>query len=112
MTKSNKKLITENADLKRRLKESDELLSAIRHGDIDALVISESEGEKVFTLEGADRAYRIFVEAMNEGAITLTIAGTIIYSNRRFAEMVNSNLEKVIGSSIFNFLLEFRPRHL
>ncbi len=91
-------------NLSERLKESEELLSAIHSGDVDALVISGPNGDQVYTIEGADYAYRIAVETMNEGAITLTSDGVIIYCNRRFADMVSTPLERVIGASIYDFV--------
>ena len=41
---------------------------------------------------------------MNDGAVTMTSDGTILYCNRRFAEMMKCPLEKVIGSSIYRFI--------
>lgn len=104
MAKSNEELAAENEDLRRSLDESQELLRAITGGEVDALVVSGTEGEQVFTLEGADRAYRILIEAMSDGAVTMTSDGTILYCNRHFADMTMSPLEKVIGSSIYRFI--------
>ena len=39
---------------------------AVHRDPIDALVVTTSEGEKVFTLAGADYGYRAMVETMNE----------------------------------------------
>jgi PAS domain-containing protein len=100
----NEKLSVENEELRRSLGESQELLHAISRGEVDALVVSRPGGDQVFTLEGADRAYRVLIEAMNEGAVTTNSEGTILYCNRRFAEMVKFSLEKVIGSSIYQFI--------
>lgn len=104
MTKSYEELLAENEELRRALGESQELLQAISSGDVDAFVLSGSQGEQVFTLEGADRAYRILIEAMSDGAVTMTSDGTILYCNRHFAEMMKSPLEKVIGSSIYRLI--------
>ena len=104
MAKSYEELLAENEALCRSLDESRELLRAISNGEVDALVLSGSEGEQVFTLEGADRAYRVLIEAMNDGAVTMASDGTILYCNQRFAEMVRSPLERVIGSSIYRFI--------
>jgi PAS domain S-box-containing protein len=90
---------SEAEELRQRLDEAEETLRAIRLGEVDALVVSGSAGEKVFILRGADHAYRIIVEDMNEGAVTLSCDGTILYSNRRFADLLNLPLERVIGSS-------------
>jgi PAS domain S-box-containing protein len=43
---------------------------------------------------------------MNEGALVLTSDGTIIYSNQRFADMLDVPLGQVIGSRIHRFARE------
>ncbi len=97
-------LAAEVRDLRARLLEAEETLRAIRRGEVDALVVEGSRGEQIFTLKGADHSYRIFLEAMHEGAATLTAGGVILYCNRRFAEMVQNPLEDVIGSSLQRFV--------
>ena len=95
--------MAEVEDLRTRLAEAEELLRAIRSGEVDAMVVSGPQGEQVFTLQGADHAYRVLIEGMAEGAVTLAPDGTILYCNHRFAGMLSSSLEKVIGASIFSF---------
>jgi len=90
-------------DLRLRLQEAEETLSAIRNGEVDSLVVSGPNGDQVFSLKGAEQPYRLFVEQMREGAVTLTTDGTILYCNRRFAEMMRTPLEKVIGSKLQSF---------
>jgi PAS domain S-box-containing protein len=102
--KTQRALLEEIAELKARLGEAEETLEAIRSGTIDALVVQGPEGEQVFTLRGADQTYRALVEAMNEGAVTLTPEGTVLYCNQRFADIVETPLEKVIGSLFFGFV--------
>jgi|APCry1669189070_1035195.scaffolds.fasta_scaffold02716_4 PAS domain S-box-containing protein len=97
---SHVRLVRENAELRRRLAEAEETLHAIHTGEVDALVVSSIGGDQVFTLKGADQPYRMLIEDMNEGALTLTMDGVILYANRRFAEMLKAPLEKVIGSAI------------
>lgn len=97
---SHLRLVRENAELRTRLAEAEETLHAIRTGEVDALVVSGISGDQVFTLKGADHPYRMLIEDMNEGALTLTTDGVILYANRRFAEMLKAPLEKVIGSAI------------
>ena len=86
------------------LAEAREVLQAIQAGEIDALVVSTPEGEQIYSLKGAEHAYRLMVEAMSEGAVTLDASGTIIYCNQRFADMVRAPLEKVIGASMDAFV--------
>src|SRR5688572_13321717 len=94
----------EQLDLRRRLESVEEMVRAIREGEIDALVVGADGLERVHTLRGADETYRIFVEAMGEGAVNVALDGTILYCNRRFAELVGAPLEETIGGSIFRFV--------
>jgi PAS domain S-box-containing protein len=90
----------ETADLRSELAEAQETLRAIRQGEVDALVVSTAEGDRVYTLESADQAYRVIIEQMQEGAVTIVKDGSIHYSNGRFADMVGIPLEQVLGSSL------------
>ena len=101
---SPREILLEFDNLRARLDEAEQTLEAIRSGDVDALVVYGEHGEKVYTLKGADEPYRVFVEDMKEGAVTLSTDGTILYCNQSFAEMAGTPLEKVIGSSIQNLL--------
>ena len=87
-------------ELHNRLQEAEDTVRAIRAGEIDALVVTGPLGEKVFILRGADHPYQVIVEEMNEGAATVSPEGTILYCNRRFADLLETPLEQVIGSSI------------
>jgi two-component system CheB/CheR fusion protein len=97
-------LLSELEALTLRCLEAEETLRAIRSGEVDALVVAGSRGDQVFTLRGADHSYRVFLEAMHEGAATLGTDGTLLYCNRRFAEIVATPLEDVIGGSIHRFV--------
>ncbi len=97
-------LCRRDAELSARLEEAEETLSAIHRGEVDAVIVEGPAGNKVFTLQGADHAYRIFLEDMGEGAVTLTQGGLILYANRGFSEIVGAPPEQVIGSAIFRFL--------
>ncbi|MBE0428215.1 MAG: sigma 54-interacting transcriptional regulator [Nitrospirae bacterium] len=90
----------ENQNLRARLEELEETLSAIRSGEVDALIISDAQGEHVYTLKGANQPYRILVETMNEGTATVTPEGTVLYSNSRLAAMLKMPLEQLIGTSM------------
>ncbi len=92
------------SELTSRLAEAEETLRAIGAGEVDAVVTSGKNGPQVFTLEGADHAYRVLIESMNEGALTLTADKTILYANQCFARMVKCPLEQVTGSSFRRFL--------
>ena len=87
-----------------RLAEAEDTLRAIRHGEIDALVVQGPEGNRIYTLEGADEPYRMLVEEMHEGAVVLTSGGDILYANAKFAALVGAPLESVVGSSFHRYL--------
>lgn len=97
---SNRKLLIEINRLRNRLAEVEESLGAIQRGEVDALVVAGPEGDQIFTLAGAEHPYRVMVEAINEGAATLLRDGTILYSNRQFAKMMETPLEKLIGKCL------------
>jgi PAS domain S-box-containing protein len=86
------------AELHARLAEAEETLRALRSGQVDALVVQTAGGERIFTLEGADRAYRTLVETMAEGAATLTAQRSVLYANMRLGEMLGLPLDHLVGA--------------
>src|SRR4026209_2097335 len=92
------------AELKLRLTEANGTLDAIREGAVDALVVHGPKGARVFTLKGADHPYRLLVEAMNEGAVTLDARGRILYSNAKFAEILCTPLQNLVGAQFADFV--------
>lgn len=100
-----KKLLDENIELRLKLQESEEILEAIRSGAVDALTIQGPNGPQIYTIKGADHTYRVLIEEMNEGALTLNNDAIILYSNSRFADFINLPLQYIIGSSFYDFLL-------
>jgi two-component system CheB/CheR fusion protein len=105
MTKTKEQLIIENDELHSRLTETIETLSAIQKGDVDAIVVTGTKGEQVYSISSAETPYRTFIEEMNEGAVTLSREGIIIYCNQRFADFVSEPIEGVIGSYFKRFIV-------
>ncbi|UMY19920.1 ATP-binding protein [Methylobacterium organophilum] len=92
-------------ELEGRLEESEETLAAIRRGDFDAVVVEGAGGEQlVYTLENADRPYRVLIEQIQEGAFTLNADAMVLYCNRRFAEILGLRQETLIGRSLRAFV--------
>jgi PAS domain S-box-containing protein len=91
-------------DLQGHLDEAEETLRALRSGEVDAIVAAGPEGDRVYTLKGADETYRVMVQEMAEGALTLTLDGLILFSNKQFASLLRSPLERVIGSRVLDFV--------
>ncbi len=94
----------EIAELRARLEEAEDTLRAIRQGEVDALVVLDKQGEKVYTLKSADRPYRMMIEEMGQGAATLLGDGTLLYCNRYFADLIAAPLEHVLGASVYAFV--------
>lgn len=84
--------------LRQQLDEANATIDAIRAGQVDALVVDDHNGPKLYILKSADQTYRLFIEKMIEGAITMNHEGIILYCNTRFASMLNIPLENMIGS--------------
>jgi PAS domain S-box-containing protein len=91
-------------ELRNRLRESEETLTAIRSGDVDGIVVDGPGGMRLFTLDTPDQPYRLLVEHMNEGAATVAYDGTILYCNSTMAEMVGLPQQKLLGAQIGEFL--------
>ena len=92
-------------ELEARLEESEDTLEAIRRGDFDAVVVEGENGERqVYTLENTDRPYRVLIEQIQEGALTLSAEGTVLYCNRRLAEMLDVRQERLIGQPLKGFV--------
>jgi PAS domain S-box-containing protein len=104
MAKTKEQLIIENEELRSRLIEMEEAIWAIRNGEVDAIMVSGDKGDQVYSVSSAETPYRTFIEKMSEGAVTLTREGTILFCNQRFAEIVQSPYERVIGTSLKHFI--------
>jgi two-component system CheB/CheR fusion protein len=103
---SYQQLLNENQELRWQLEEATDAIEAIRAGEVDALIVNNNEGPQLYSLKSADQTYRLFIEKMTEGAVTLNTKGVILYSNSRFAMLVGQPLERVIGVDFVNFVAE------
>jgi len=75
--------------LRAQLHEAEELRHAISHGQVDAFVVGPSEDSKrVLMLSGAYARYRQLVEEMQQGAVTVSRSGEIMFANQAFAAML------------------------
>ncbi len=93
-------------DLEARLEESEDTLEAIQRGDFDAVVVQVPGGARqVYTLESADRPYRVLIEQIQEGALTLSVEGKVLYCNERLAAMLDMPQERLVGQPLADFIL-------
>ena len=92
--------------LRERLEEPEELQRAVSEGDLDALIMTGPEGEMVFTLTGADNAYRTLVEIAIEDIVIIDAELKIIYTGKRLINKTGYRKEEVIGRSWLDFIDE------
>ena len=92
-------------ELQRRLEEAEETLRAIRQGEVDALVIDSPKGEVIYTLTSADYPYRLMIDEMNEGAVSVSPDSYILYGNRNFASILGLTESKASGVPFGDFIV-------
>ena len=63
-------------------------------------MVSGRRGDQLVSLKGGETAYRMLVEAMSEGAATLSRYGAVLYCNHRFAELMCRPQDKIIGIAL------------
>ena len=99
-------VLNEQTKLRARLQGAEETLRAIRSGEVDALIVSGRRGEHIVSLKGGEPNYRLLVEAMSEGAATLSRKGVVLYCNRRFAKLLSKPPGKVVGMELQSLVAE------
>jgi PAS domain S-box-containing protein len=92
-------------DLQRRLDEAEDTLRAIRQGEVDALVVDGPKGEVIYTLTSADYPYRLMIDEMNEGAVSVSPDSYILYGNRNFASILGLTESKASGIPFGDFIV-------
>jgi PAS domain S-box-containing protein len=101
---THEQLTLEIAELRARLAETGETLAAIQSGQVDAVLVQGPEGDQLFTLQGAEDPYRVLIEQMNQGAVTLSADGCILYCNRRFSDLLKTPIEQIVGLAFGAFV--------
>jgi PAS domain S-box-containing protein len=86
--------------LRTQIVELDRALTAIRAGDVDAVVLDGPHGHQLYTLVSADRPYRVIVEGMGDGAVTVSERGIILYANVRLADLVGADRAALLGRDV------------
>jgi PAS domain S-box-containing protein len=91
-------------EVRAQLREAHETIEAIRGGGIDSLVIGPPGHEQVYSLASADRPYRLIVEAMNEGAATVSPRGVILDANPRLGSMTGQKTADMVGTAVLDLI--------
>ena len=91
-------------ELQRRLEDAEETLRAIRAGEVDALVIDGPNGADIYTLTSADYPYRLMIDEMNEGAVSVSPDAYILYGNRNFASILGLHETNASGIPFTDYI--------
>ena len=102
---SRDQLLLENESLRLRLAEAFEALNTLRLNEADALVEAGLSGNDTFSLTSSESPYHAFLEEMDEVVVTLTAEGIILYCNKRFAQLLGSTAEQLMGQPFDRFIL-------
>src|SRR5215813_4347207 len=106
-TTSTENLLSRIEELENRLEEAEQLIEAIKAGEVDAFALNNNDKPEIFTLQSGDYVYRLLIENFGEGALNLSKDGLIVYTNSYFHRLLQLPYEKVIANSIFDFIHPF-----
>jgi PAS domain S-box-containing protein len=86
--------------LRRRLDEAEDVRRAITGGEVDAFVVAAGGNSRVLLLANAYQRYRQLVEKMHQGAVTVTMTGSILFANQRFSDMIGVPLAQLYTATL------------
>jgi two-component sensor histidine kinase len=92
--------------------DAEETVEAIHGGNVDAVVVRSPDGLRVLMLEGADQPYRMVVERMSDGALTLGPDNTILYANKRLSELTGRPPADIFGKRFESLFAQAPPEEL
>ena len=101
---SKDELLLKIEELENRLAESEQMIEAIKAGEVDAFAVNLHDKAEVYTLQTGDYAYRVLIEKIGEGALNLSEDGLIVYTNSCFFELIHLSYVDVIGSFFTDFV--------
>lgn len=109
-TSTDETLRAENAELRARLEEAEEMLRAIRAGEIDALVVQTSGGPKLFTLQGVDaqqnRMRGEMLAQVSDAVIATDLDQNVIFINASAERQMGVRASAVLGRALANIYIE------
>ena len=106
----------ENARLRAALEElrsmePEEIIRAIREGEVDALVVQEEGEEQIYSLQTFDSAYRSMVEECFPFGVWLAEPdGKLLYVSPSFLELFETDVREMRQKGQFHFLPHGDPR--
>jgi PAS domain-containing protein len=100
------RLDAEIASLKQRLEEAEDMRRAITSGEVDAFVVGpDGDNRRVLLLAGAYQRYRQVVERMQQGAVTVSVSGDVLFANQRFSDMLGVPISKLFAAPLEAYVI-------
>ena len=94
-------LVAENAELRAELAEAEDMLRAIRQGEIDALVMQSDTGPRVYTLQGVDsisnRSRGEMLEIITDAVIAVDADRRVTYVNPAARQLFSLDASAALG---------------
>jgi PAS domain S-box-containing protein len=101
-------LLAENAFLRAKLEEAEDMLRAIRRGEVDALVMETEAGPRIYSLEGVDaasnRARGEMLAQISDAVIAVDTENRITFINAAARRQYAAGSSLVLGQPIDEFL--------
>ena len=91
-------------ELRERLEEAEDVRRAIARGEVDAFVVGPGGSGRVLLLANAYQRYRQLVERMQQGAVTATAGGHILFANQRFSDMLGVPLAQLYTAPLESYV--------
>jgi PAS domain S-box-containing protein len=105
LRQQNTRLLAALRDIRSKLTEPEEIIRAIRQGEIDALVVEEKGQERIYSLQAFDSVYRSMVEECFPYGVWLAEPdGELLYVSPSFLELLNTDLQEMREKGQFHFL--------
>src|ERR1044072_1734947 len=97
-SRTQKQLAVENEQLRSRVAEAEEILRAIRTGEVDAILFSGADGDQIFTLKQAEDALQ---RAKERAQLYLDIAPVmfIVLDADRKVVLINKRGCEILGDA-------------
>jgi diguanylate cyclase (GGDEF)-like protein/PAS domain S-box-containing protein len=86
--------------LPERIEECIAAASAARQGQVDAVLLPVAGATAPLFAPGSDRAYRIIIETLQEGIITVDSTGAILFTNNRVGDILGCDPDRLLGLNI------------
>jgi PAS domain S-box-containing protein len=105
LRQQNERLLAALEEVRAKLTEPEEIIRAIRHGEIDALVVEEKGFEEIYSLQTFDSVYRAVVEqCFPHGVWLARLDGTLLYVSSSYLQLLETDLRALQQKGQFSFL--------